>query len=670
VRSQAKIGPGTVRINPVTDREALVDKFLSGDRYDSDFCLELIAIGKARNIASWETRCLAALMLETHFLRIPARSIQERQSLARAVGCPDDEPSVRVLRRRLSRLKYMHLRMRGRATAREALLDFLHIATQPCRLWFARWFFDADEIASRILASVRTSRGVRDGLSETGGWLQAAREQLRDLPQPEQQVAAALAAQEHVYWVGSATPSEINGLVEYPLGTIVLVIKLPGSDLELEIKRVGLRGPNVLSALFARETSVPWPHRLQGGSAGCTIDGEARGTFRISALYRAIHGTEAPVSFVLGIHTVHTLPGSTGNAGLLAYFTEREEFGGGFDEMRAAMAQCVEAFEEGEPAMDLPGDLGLTIRYLKHLAPKQALISGTSSFRLDMLARYLSAEGPDLYFRQGLKRDYPAAEARRFANDLLSEVLGIFTPPSIPYTGYPEYVKSVLSVPANRLRADRIYLSLMRQIGSFHGTLAGLGAYTKGEVFVARNAGLRSRFIQGRWQVRICFMDHDNTVVPWKDCGEFDPVTAVEGMWIDARFILEETFSSQRAHGEVGCLRQIYQPAADVMEAGTKALLDAALLACGKTKAAVGNSHEVRSLIDPVFLRTKHDWDELVRSWLREGGTRDSVTAEWEAGARRTLAAKGFDDTKVSAYIQTIQKSRRFLNAFDFFFDL
>ena len=116
------------------------------------------------------------------------------------------------------------------------------------------------------------------------------------------------------------------------------------------------------------------------------IDGEARGTFRICALYRAIHGTEAPVSFVLAMQTVHTLPGRTGDAGLLSYFTERDEFGDRFDEMRAAMAQCVEAFEEDEQAMDLPGDLGLTIRYLKHLAPKQALVSGTSSFRLDTLA--------------------------------------------------------------------------------------------------------------------------------------------------------------------------------------------------------------------------------------------------------------------------------------------
>ena len=653
----------------MTTREALLEKFLSASSYDRHLCLELIATGRAADTANWDTRCLAALMLETHFLRIRARCVQEQQWLADAAGFPDGEPSVRALRRRLSRLKYLHLQMRGPATGPQALLDFLHVATQPCRLWFARGFFSTDEITERILTSVRTSQGVRDGLKGSEEWPDAAREHLTDLPRLEQEVATALSENEYAYWVAEATPSAINSLVEYPLGTIALVIKPPGSDLELEIKRVGLRGPNVLSARFGPPAKVPWAHRLQGGSAGCMIDGEARGTFRICALYRAIHGTEAPVSFVLAMQTVHTLPGRTGDAGLLSYFTERDEFGDHFDEMRAAMAQCVEAFEEGEQDMDLPGDLGITIRFLRHLAPKQALISGTSSFRLDTLSRYLSSEGPNLYFQQGLKRDCSPTDARQFADDLLSEVLGIYTPPPIPYDGHAEYVRLALQVPANRRRADRTYLSLMRQIGTFWGTLAGLGAHSLGEVFVARNVGLRSRFIRNRWQVRICFMDHDNTVAPWKDSGEFDPLAVVAGMRNDARFVVDESFSLELARGEMGCLRRIYQPDPEVIAAGAVALFDTARLNCRKTKIAIEESEEVRSLIDPVFLRTKADWDELVRSWLRDGGPRDAVSAEWEAGARRTLAAKGFDETKAAEYIDVIKKECRFLSGFEFLYD-
>jgi hypothetical protein len=652
----------------MTTKDGLIERFLSGSSYDRHICLELIATGKADG-AEWDTRCLAALMLETHFLRIPARCTGEQQWLAGAAGFPDDAPSVRAIRRRLLRLKYLHLRMRGPATDPEALCDFLHVAAQPCRLLFARGFFRADQIAGRILASVRTSLGVRAESEGSEDWTRAAREQLANLPPLEREIAAALSADENAYWVADETPSEINSLVEYPLGTVALAIKPPGSDLELEVKRVGVQGPHVLSAQFGSDDKVPWAHRLKGGSAGCMIDSEARGALRVCALYRAIYHTEAPTSFVLGMHTVRTLPGCDGDTGLLAYFTQREEFGDGFDEMRFAMAKIVEAFEEGDEPMDLPGDLGLTVRFLKHLAPRQALISGTSSFRLDTLARYLSAEGPDFYFRRGLKRDYTPADARRFAGDLLAEVLGIYTPPAVPYDGHAEYIGLALEVPANRRRADRTYLSLMRQIGKFWGTVAGLGAYSMGEIFVARNVGLRSRFIRDRWRVRICFMDHDNTVAPWRDTGEFNPLAAIEGMRNDARFVVDESFSLELARGEVACLRRIYQPSPDVVAAGAVALFDTTRRACRKAKAAMKESEELRSLIDPVFLRTKADWDELVTSWLRDGGSRDGVSADWEAGAKLALAAKGFDEAKADAYIQVIKKECRYLSGFEFLYD-
>jgi hypothetical protein len=574
---------------------------------------------------------------------------------------------VRSLRRRLLRLRRLHARMQGPATEPEAMQDFLHVAAQPCRLVFARAFFHVDEIAGRIVASVRTSRGMRAESSEE--WARAVPEHLANLPSLEREIATALSGDQLAYWVAEETPSEINSLVEYPLGTIVLAIKPPGSDLELEIKRVGLRGPHVLFAQFGSDDKVPWAHRLKGGSAGCMIDSEARGALRIWSLYRAVHRTEPPTSFVLDMQAVHTLPGRNGNAAILAFFTEREEFGDSFDEMRAAMAQCVEAFEEGDETLDLPGDLGLTVRFLKHIAPKQALISGTSSFRLDTMARYLSFEGPNFYFRRGLKRDYSSADARRFADDLLVEALGSYTPPPVPYAGYAEYVGHALRVPSNRRRADRTYLSLMRQIGRFWGTLAGLGAHSMGELFVARNVGLRSRFIRDRWRVRICFMDHDNTVAPWRDSGEFNPLAAVEGMRNDARFVVDESFRLELPRGEVACLRRIYQPSPDVAAAGSVALFDAARRACRKAKTALNESEGLRRLIDPAFLKTKAYWDELVTSWLRDGGSRDEVSAEWEAGAKLTLAAKGFDEEKAAAYIQVIRKECRFLSGFEFLYD-
>jgi hypothetical protein len=268
-----------------------------------------------------------------------------------------------------------------------------------------------------------------------------------------------------------------------------------------------------------------------------------------------------------------------------------------------------------------------------------------------------------------LNRDYTPADARRFADDLLGEVLGVYTPPRVPYGRHAEYVGHALAIPANRRRADRTYLSLMRQIGKFWGTVAGLGAYSMGEIFVARNVGLRSRFIRDRWQVCICFMDHDNTVAPWRDSGEFNPLAAIEGMRNDARFVVDESFSLELARGEVACLRRIYQPGPDVAAAGAVALFDTARLACRKAKAALKKSAKLRSLIDPAFLRSKADWDELVTSWLRDGGSRDGVSAGWEASAKLALAARGFDEAKAAAHIQVIKKECEFLSAFEFLYD-
>jgi len=68
--------------------------------------------------------------------------------------------------------------------------------------------------------------------------------------------------------------------------------------------------------------------------------------------------------------------------------------------------------EEGENLPAVPGDMGVTAEFLSHVAPAQAILTGTSSFRLDRLAVYLSAKGADRYFRQYLAVDYTNVDAK------------------------------------------------------------------------------------------------------------------------------------------------------------------------------------------------------------------------------------------------------------------
>ena len=77
----------------------------------------------------------------------------------------------------------------------------------------------------------------------------------------------------------------------------------------------------------------------------------------------------------------------------------------------------------------IPGDYGLTAQFSALAGPAQATICGSSSFRLDLVAKYLSADGPDEYFRRGLQIDYEDLDAKRLADDLLDEVLGVYYPP-------------------------------------------------------------------------------------------------------------------------------------------------------------------------------------------------------------------------------------------------
>src|SRR4029077_4215749 len=99
-----------------------------------------------------------------------------------------------------------------------------------------------------------------------------------------------------IYWVSDSTSAKINSLVEYPLTTVVLVAQPPGSDIEFEIKRAGLRGPQSLNVVCIRDgAGVPPSHRLDGGNMQWLLRHEAHSASRLSLIYRLVHNTEAPM---------------------------------------------------------------------------------------------------------------------------------------------------------------------------------------------------------------------------------------------------------------------------------------------------------------------------------------------------------------------------------------
>src|SRR5262249_17525345 len=256
-----------------------------------------------------------------------------------------------------------------------------------------------------------------------------------------------------------------------------------GSHRELEGKGVGGGGAPPLSV----GSHVPPSHRLDGGSMISSLQWDAHATAALGHLYRLIHGEPAPISRIVQILGKSHVPardrGYECDRPIAEYLTHPEVYGAGCDTMRKAMANVVGCFrqERGDVVPPIPGDYGLTAQLIAFAGPAQAIVCGSSSFRLDLVANYLSADGPEAYFREGLRTEYQPADAKRLADDVLDEALGVYHPPRVGYEDHAQYVAAGLAAPRNRARANAVYKSLLEQIGTMWGTLLGLRGYSFGE---------------------------------------------------------------------------------------------------------------------------------------------------------------------------------------------
>ena len=441
-----------------------------------------------------------------------------------------------------------------------------------------------------------------------------------ELPEYEGAILRLLQSTPTAYWVADATPSKLNSLVEFPVGTVVLVVKPPGSHHEFEIKRVGRRGDHPLSV----RSHVPASHRLDGGSMISALQWDARETAALGHLYRLIHGEPAPISRIVQILGKSRVPGHERECDrpIAEYLIHPEVYGAGYDAMRKAMAIVVECFrqERGDVVPPIPGDYGLTAQFLALAGPAQAIVCGSSSFRLDLVANYLSADGPEAYFRQGLRTEYQPPDAKRLADDVLDEALGVYHPPGVRYQDHAQYVAAALATPRNRARANAVYRSLLEQIGTMWGTLLGLRGYSFGESFVARNVGLRTVWSRGEWLVRLVFQDHDNLVVPDESQEEFWPVKAMHPTMLDDWYI-------QGCDGNVNpgivwnALERIYRPDAALRESGRRRLRAAIKRAYTKTQAAMQSDPRVRARFHKRFIERLRDWDAVARIYLTRNGS-------------------------------------------------
>src|SRR4029450_8382306 len=167
-----------------------------------------------------------------------------------------------------------------------------------------------DEVVGRIVGRLKRSTGVTDMRAHVQPDVRGEIEHcVEQLPPFEAGIFRLLCERSAIYWVTPATSAEMNALVACPVNTVAAVIKPPGSEVEFELKRVGVKGPLPLGAVFSRNRSdVPPTHRLHGGSMGYFLRWEAGAAAGMSKIYRLIHHTGAPISRSLSVSTVYGVP--------------------------------------------------------------------------------------------------------------------------------------------------------------------------------------------------------------------------------------------------------------------------------------------------------------------------------------------------------------------------
>src|SRR5262249_51449719 len=272
----------------------------------------------------------------------------------------------------------------------------------------------------------------------------------------------------------------------------------------------------------------------------------------------------------------------------------------------------------------------------------------------------------DEYFTKGLGCGYGGDDARRFADDLLEEILGVYVPPDATES-YEEYVHRALAVPANRQRADRLYIEHLREAGVLWGTLIATSAFSRGESFVPRNVGLKSRWRDGQWTVDIVFMDHDTLQIPVNGRLRFDPQTFVTGMGIDEGYLRTSDPEKGQSPTVEGCLIRVYGVGKDVQAKGADAFDAAVVDAYRKTRRLTMESPDVRRLFYREFPGKIALWESLM--WSRLQAEREGTHAMWTARAEKLLQTAGNGPRFTDEWTRAAARAAKFLARYADIFD-
>ncbi|MEM7349979.1 MAG: hypothetical protein AAF657_04180 [Acidobacteriota bacterium] len=660
-----------------------------GRSYCRELARELWTGARDADGYAWETRILAALMLESLALRLPPKVGEEHVELFAALGLlakdrsrlrsavlregfstTELQPFAEEFTARLERNASFHRPLNAWPIADADLFRYLALPDQECRVQLARYLITPDEVVERFLQQVRSGlASVSPSLiSNTQCIAEAAR--LREqLPELEAEIVRQLTDLNQTFWVSERPRQMLNSMVEYPLRTVALVLKPPGSWIEIQFKRAGRPSECPLGVTWLRPDggTAPYQHQLDGGGYGKGLEWESAAAAKAKAIFHKIHRRPAPVSLPVCVQTVSMLPTPYGPVDIMNYFTHSTYFGDNFESMRSAMQKCVDQAEK-ERGWNIPAgddDVKLTMEFLVAMKPSQGILVGSSSFRVDKVFGYLSADGPRIFYQEGLGRGAEVAEQRWLADTVLAEILPTYQPPAEPSDDYGQYVEAAFSVPANRRQADRTYRRLLKQAGRFWGTLLAFGTGSRGESFVARNVGLRNVWKAGRWRIELIFMDHDQLFFygPRAQC--FRPLDSVPSMLVDEEYLVEMPAAAQDTRSVISFLDGIYRADEALRTAGRAAFHKAVEKAYRKTRR-LQEAGKLKKFLTRQMTRALADWDSCVTRFL--AARRQDEGEHGESELREWLAGRGYGKRLRSEYIEAMRRYAHYLAKYQHLF--
>ncbi len=609
--------------------------------YQRGFAQRLVAVAKGKRGDDWEVRCLAAVLLQHHFLCLPSEEIVEHSHLLQELGIksnnlvrgPVDDlvlkdgysttkliPFVREFQRRLARRAWLHDDLRRERPSEGAWATLFLLCREECTIELGRYVFTPHDVIERVLTALRASKGSNVP-PQNSLVLAEAEHALARLPAFERAIVEGLVERGAVYWAGAATSTRVNALVCRPAGTVVVIIKPPGSQLEIEIKRAGRGADLPLGVVYERSGQpVPRTHRLDGGSMTLSLRFEAAAAALFSTVFRAVWARPAPVPTTISTRFVDTLPVGPGADHILDYFSADGILNTHDGTMRSALSQSVLAFEnEGCTGLpELEGERGVTVRFLHYTAPGQSLMINTSMFRLETVERVLGESAAEWHAERAPGTSW-GIEDRRLTDSIMETILGVFHRPRGEYSGRREYIEFAFALLQNRRRADRIFRSLMRQIGTFWGALLALRGHSSGESVVARNVGFATGWHKGRWRVSLAFMDHDNLQFPSPDRHHFMPHQVLAGTIGDESFAIGGPERPRYSDSLAEFLRTIYRVSPEVAAEGKSSLRQGLSRAYLRTGRAIRRDPALRDLFSSEFLNRSALWDRMVAAYLDEG---------------------------------------------------